>query len=97
TQQGGQANDFSFLPAISADGQLIAFQSDARNLVPGDSNFRSDIFVYNRSAVGLTPTPSPSPTSSPSSTPSPTPTLTPTPPPPDYWLHLPLVVVPPAD
>ncbi|MCB8959948.1 MAG: PD40 domain-containing protein [Ardenticatenales bacterium] len=97
TQQGGQANDFSFLPAISADGQLIAFQSDARNLVPGDSNFRSDIFVYNRSAVGLTPTPSPSPTGTPSPTPSPTPTLPPTPPPPDYWLHLPLVVVPPAD
>lgn len=35
-------------PAISADGRLVAFTSDAANLVPGDSNSSPDIFVRNR-------------------------------------------------
>lgn len=32
-------------PAISADGSKIVFESIATNLVPGDTNLRSDIFV----------------------------------------------------
>src|SRR5262249_45096781 len=32
-------------PAISADGRSVAFRSDATNLVPGDTNNRSDVFV----------------------------------------------------
>ncbi len=42
---GRQANDSSFAPSVSADGRLIAFQSAASNLVPGDLNAVSDIFV----------------------------------------------------
>jgi Tol biopolymer transport system component len=35
-------------PAISADGQLVAFSSSATNLVAGDSNGVGDVFVYDR-------------------------------------------------
>ena len=43
-----QANDDSFSPAISSDGQFVAFQSDATNLVATDTNTYSDIFVHDR-------------------------------------------------
>ena len=33
--------------SLSADGKLIAFASDANNLVPNDTNKRADIFVRN--------------------------------------------------
>ncbi len=42
---GRQANDSSFAPSVSADGRFVAFQSAASNLVPGDLNAVSDIFV----------------------------------------------------
>jgi Tol biopolymer transport system component len=45
TAAGGQAIGPSFSPALSADGRLVAFTSEARNLVPGDTNGVSDIFV----------------------------------------------------
>lgn len=35
-------------PAISADGRFVAFQSDAPNLVNGDNNERTDIFLHDR-------------------------------------------------
>jgi uncharacterized repeat protein (TIGR01451 family) len=35
-------------PAISADGRFVAFDSIAENLVPGDVNATSDIFVRDR-------------------------------------------------
>jgi Tol biopolymer transport system component len=35
-------------PVLSADGRYVAFDSDAGNLVPGDSNDREDVFVYDR-------------------------------------------------
>ena len=38
----------SFYPSISADGRFVAFQSDATNLVPGDTNGITDIFVHDR-------------------------------------------------
>jgi WD40-like Beta Propeller Repeat len=43
---GTQANDQSYYPQISADGSTVAFRSDASNLVPGDTNGVSDIFVH---------------------------------------------------
>ena len=39
--------------AMSADGRYVAFQSAATNLVPGDTNGRSDIFVRD-SVLGTT-------------------------------------------
>ena len=34
--------------AVSADGRIVAFCSDASNLVPGDSNGYQDVFVHDR-------------------------------------------------
>jgi Tol biopolymer transport system component len=42
---GAQANGASLYPSISADGRFVAFQSQASNLVPNDTNNASDIFV----------------------------------------------------
>ncbi len=44
----GQANGNSEQPALSADGRMIVFQSDASNLTSGDSNNATDIFVHDR-------------------------------------------------
>lgn len=46
------ANGGSFNPIISLDGQWIAFESVAGNLVPGqvESNGDRDVFLYNRVA-----------------------------------------------
>lgn len=35
-------------PALSADGQIVAFDSDATNLVTNDTNAQRDIFVHDR-------------------------------------------------
>lgn len=43
-----QANGASSSPSISADGRYVAFQSDASNLVAGDTNAKTDIFVHDR-------------------------------------------------
>jgi Tol biopolymer transport system component len=40
-------NAGSYYPCISADGTYVAFQSDAANLVSGDTNVLTDIFVRN--------------------------------------------------
>jgi Tol biopolymer transport system component len=44
---GGQATagSFSEQPMISADGRYVVFRSNATNLVPGDTNGLTDIFV----------------------------------------------------
>ena len=42
---GAQGNDSSYDPAVSADGRFVAFSSDASNLVPGDTNGFTDVFV----------------------------------------------------
>lgn len=46
TQTSGQPAD-SRLPSISADGRYVAFQSDASNLVPVDTNNSLDVFLYD--------------------------------------------------
>lgn len=41
-----QGNDDSYNPSISPDGRLVAFFSDAKNLVGGDTNSTTDVFVH---------------------------------------------------
>jgi len=45
---GTESNGSSDYPSISADGRYVAFESFADNLVPGDSNADSDVFVRDR-------------------------------------------------
>jgi len=45
-----QANDDSYLPALSAHGRYIAFESPASNLVPKDTNDKFDVFVRDRAS-----------------------------------------------
>ena len=50
---GGSANNDSFGGAISRDGRFVAFESDASNLVPNDTNGASDVFVFDRQSGTL--------------------------------------------
>ncbi len=45
---GEQANGDSAFPALSADGRFVGFESSASDLVPGDTNGFTDIFVHDR-------------------------------------------------
>ncbi len=45
---GAEAAGTSRFPALSATGQVVAFVSDAPNLVSGDTNQRWDVFVHDR-------------------------------------------------
>jgi Tol biopolymer transport system component len=45
---GSPANGDSHDPAISGDGRYVAFNSTASNLVPNDTNDKSDVFLYDR-------------------------------------------------
>jgi Tol biopolymer transport system component len=45
SSSGGQPNDQSFDPSISADGRFVAFDSLASNLASGDTNGFTDVFV----------------------------------------------------
>lgn len=45
---GAQANFGSYAPVISADGRYVAFHSSATNLVDGDTNNVSDVFLHDR-------------------------------------------------
>jgi Tol biopolymer transport system component len=45
---GGQSTGGAFRPSISADGRYVAFMTDAANLVSGDDNQASDVFVHDR-------------------------------------------------
>jgi hypothetical protein len=44
---GIQANGDSEEPSISSDGFIVAFISEATNLVPGDTNDAQDVFVHD--------------------------------------------------
>jgi Tol biopolymer transport system component len=47
---GAQGNNSSYGASASSDGHLVAFCSDASNLVPGDTNATTDVFVRDRVA-----------------------------------------------
>ncbi len=51
---GGEGNGSAYLPlSITPDGRFVAFASDATNLVAGDTNGATDVFVRDR-ATGTT-------------------------------------------
>lgn len=51
---GDEGSGDSFSPDISADGRYVVFQSSASNLVSGDSNGLSDIFVKDLQTGAVT-------------------------------------------
>ena len=46
SSRGTQGNDDSYAPVISADGSTVSFISSATNLVEGDTNGTSDVFLH---------------------------------------------------
>src|SRR5262249_49151924 len=45
---------YSDMPPISADGRYVVFRSLASDLVPGDTNGYTDVFLHDRLASGFT-------------------------------------------
>ena len=50
---GAQADQASANPRVSQFGQVVVFESDATNLVPGDTNAKTDVFAHDTQS-GLT-------------------------------------------
>ena len=44
---GAQANDYSRFPSISGDGRFVAFESEASNLIAGETNGVGGVFVHD--------------------------------------------------
>jgi hypothetical protein len=53
SSSGGEANGASRSPSISFDGRSVAFECDATNLIPGDTNGVADALVHDL-ATGMT-------------------------------------------
>jgi hypothetical protein len=51
---GNLGNDTSMAPSISSDGRYVAYYADATDLVPGDQNGASDVFLYDRQSGAAT-------------------------------------------
>lgn len=49
SSNGKNANGPSSWPALSGDGRVVAFVSEAANLVRGDGNGRADVFLHDTS------------------------------------------------
>lgn len=47
---GGNGDGYAFRPAVSGDGRFVTFWSSSSNLVAGDTNGMSDVFVRDRAA-----------------------------------------------
>lgn len=47
---GEQGNQSSQNASVSEDGRFVVFESEATNLLPGDTNNVADIFLYDREA-----------------------------------------------
>lgn len=54
TKGGVEPDGECGLPAVSPDGQWVAFHSDAANLVPGDTNGVTDVFLKDRKTGVIT-------------------------------------------
>jgi Tol biopolymer transport system component len=57
SSSGEQANGSTLSPWLSSDGNYVAFASMASNLVAGDTNERTDVFVHDRSSATTTRVP----------------------------------------
>jgi hypothetical protein len=53
SSSGAQGNDESVNPTISSDGRYVVFESYATNLITGDTNAKSDIFLKD-TVTGVT-------------------------------------------
>jgi hypothetical protein len=51
---GVNPNGPSYSPSISSDGQVVAYASSASNLVVGDTNAATDVFLASNSEIVLT-------------------------------------------
>jgi Tol biopolymer transport system component len=51
---GAEGNADSWSAALSADGQVVAFQSSASDLTLADTNFAFDVFVHDRTSGATT-------------------------------------------
>ncbi|MQB02101.1 MAG: hypothetical protein GEU78_17885, partial [Actinobacteria bacterium] len=51
---GTEGNNDSRTPVISGDGRYVSFTSLASNLVPGDTNKESDVFVHDQTSGDTT-------------------------------------------
>lgn len=47
-RSGREGNDRSSSASVSGEGRFVAFDSDATNLIPGDTNGTGDVFVRDR-------------------------------------------------
>jgi len=47
-KSGGDASGGSHVTSLSPDGRYVVFESDASDLVPGDTNRATDVFLYDR-------------------------------------------------
>lgn len=56
TTTGGAipSNGASTFPSISSAGRFVVFRSSSTDLVPGDTNGLTDVFIHDRSATGFT-------------------------------------------
>ncbi len=52
---GVTGNSNSFDPALSGDGLVLAFASDASNLIDADPNKQRDVFVFDRAKARVEP------------------------------------------
>ncbi|MCB2189885.1 MAG: hypothetical protein KQJ78_26015 [Deltaproteobacteria bacterium] len=48
SSSGGEADQESWNPSISRDGRYVVFASNATNLITGDVNAKSDVFLHDR-------------------------------------------------
>lgn len=53
THDGSPIDGSSWYPTLDFFGNRIAFQSQATNLVPGDTNQSNDVFMYDRASDSL--------------------------------------------
>ena len=54
SSSGAQGNNNADSPQLSADGRFVVFESDASNMVSGDSNGQTDVFLHDLQSGQMT-------------------------------------------